>query len=158
MLPDPRIILDRISDHIENVFAHLEFRLDECDELLAVIGRDPDAVLETQEAKIVHQHTQPFSYDATAFGDVEDNHAISAIPAPFLAGRGFHARLRYVQHAPAAFGDLKVFFAVSLHPLYVTLDHEPLYRRARLEGELVALPSDNARKGLKYIRSEHGDR
>ncbi len=152
---DPCVVLDLVNDCIQDIFSHTQFRFYEGDEVFAIVGRDPDAILETEKTKITHQHSESVARCFSSLRYVEHDKAVSFVPSP-LGARG-RSRARSLERKVARPGIcyLEQSFCVSFH---VPFDDEAAHYRAGLEFEFVPLSSHEMGKRLEHVGRDGGDR
>ncbi len=154
MLLDPRVIFNFSDDGINNVLSDPQLRLNESDEVFAVIGAYPHAILEPQKAESLHHFAQSDSRPSSLLGYIKHHDAKFTIPAS-LGKRGrVDARFFNLQGSSAYFRYFKQALRITLH---VTLNDQTSQSILRLKPHLVILLAHERGKCLQYIGSEHCD-
>jgi len=158
MPSDPRIILDALDDDIQHIFADAQFCLDEGYELFALVRRYPYTVLDAQESKFSHDSAQALPHPFSLLGNVEDYHAVAAIPASFAARTGRHLRRLEREESSACFGDFDMFPSADFYEAHKSLLREPSRRSAGFPAHFVAALSCNLADRYEHCRRESGNR
>ena len=121
MFPYPRIVLDALDDGIENARPCRELGFDQRDDILAMVGKYPCAVLQTQKTELVHVSTEPVTDSSPLFRNVEHHEPPPLVP-PEGAARAKKRALLFKKELTLAFcGKFYEFPATALHEPYKSL-------------------------------------
>ena len=156
MFPYPRIVLDTLDDGVKNARARRELRFDQRDDIFAIVGKYPCAVLQAQKTELMHISPEPVADFPPLFRNVEHHEPPPLVPPEGAARAEERALFFKNKHAPTLSGNLHEFSAPSLDESYESLLSKPTCHRLRAIRKLVFVAC-NTWKSLKYIRGDHGD-
>ena len=89
MLAYPFVVLNLFNDGVEDIFAEMKIRFQECDEFLTVMRIDPCAILYTQKTNVAHLEAKKFPSPFSPLRYVKHDQSISMVPFPRLFARKF---------------------------------------------------------------------
>ena len=108
-----RVVLDFFDDNVQNSCPDPHVSLQKCNEVLAVVWKDPYAVLKAHKTELLHGHSQAVTNDPAPFWNVKNDHTPTAVPFSLPIPQ-FYLLLFKRKNFPASVCDAGISFSVSL--------------------------------------------